>query len=322
MSKITNLILIIFVLSLVLPLSAFGIGQMTEPIVFEDVLRNSEVTETLILYGSEYEESVYELKAEGEVADWASFYNIDDVNLENPITEISIPAKSSVEALVKFTIPYDTQNKEYTGEVALISVPTGNQEIGEMAITVFQRIGRDVSITVTDKQTIKLDATIIPLIYGMGKDDPLIIKVIYNNQGNVSVEPTIQLKITQISTGNVVQSAVIYSYPTDANPVRPFERKVFENLIEWPTDGKDNGRYLAELKVLLNDEVVKETNFRFQVGFDWSALFASIAVIGNGSLTLAWFIIGTILLEIAGILIVVRRRKIFLKNRIPKNFEL
>ena len=319
MRKITNLVLIIFVLSFALPLSAFGIGQMTEPIVFEDVLRGSQITEILILYNSENPEMVYELKAEGEIADWASFYKIEDKDLENPITEISIPAKSSIEATAKFIIPNDIQNGEYTGEVAIISTPTENQEIGEMAITVFQRIGRKVSITVTDEQIIKLDATIIPLIYGMGKDDPLIIKVIYNNQGNVSIEPSIQLKITQISTGKVVQVPVIYRYHGDANPVRPFERKVFENLIEWPTTGQDNGRYLAELKVLLNDEIVKETNFRFQVGFDWSKLFASIAVIGGGNLTLAWFVIGIILLAIAGILIFINKNQNFIKKRILKN---
>ncbi|MCK4355398.1 hypothetical protein KAW43_03605 [Candidatus Parcubacteria bacterium] len=318
MRKINNLILIIFVLSFALPLSALAIGQVTKPIIIENILRDSQVTKILDLFNSENEEIFYGLKTEGEIADWVSFYKIDDINLENSITEIQVPAESYVKAIVKFTVPSDAPNGEYSGKVYIFTTPTKNKDTGEMSITVGQRIGREVSIIVTDEEILDFNTFIIPLKYGVGKNEPLKIKVIYNNQGNVSIKPDIQLKITQINTGKVVQSTVIYPYPENENPVRPFERKVFENLIEWPTDGKDNGRYLAELKVLLNNEVIKETDFRFQVGFDWSKLFASIAIIGGGNLTLAWFIIGGILAIIAGILTVFYKKPKFLKIGIKK----
>ena len=321
MKIIKNLILIIFVLSLVLPLSALAIGQMTEPIVIKDVLRDSQVTETLILYNSENKEIVYGLKAEGEIADWTSFYKIDDTNLENPITEIQIPAKLSLNALVKFDIPKNIPNGDYTGHVVIMTIPMEEKETKEVSALLRLRVSREVSITVTDKEIFNFETTIIPLKYGLSKNEPLEIKIIYYNQGNVSIEPNIQLKITQISTGKVVQNTVIYPYPEDANPVKPFERKVFENLIEWPTAGRENGRYLAELSVLLNGEVIQKEDFSFYVGFDWSKFLASIAIIGGGNLTLAWFIIGVILLVIAGILIFVSKNQNFLKSQILKKWN-
>ena len=323
MRKITNLVLIIFVLSFVLPLSASAIGQMTKPIVLQDVLRGQEVTAVLNFHNSEDKEITFQLRADGEISDWAIFYKIEDENLENPITEIQVPAESYIKATVKFAIHEETPNGEYTGEVAIMTMPSGEEEIDKMSASVFQRVAREVRITVTDEEIIQFDTAIIPFRYDVKKGEPLKIKVIYDNQGNVLIEPDIQLKVIQISTGNVVQSTVIYPYPENANPVRPFERKVFENLIEWNTAGQENGKYRAEIKVLLNSQVIEEEDFKFTVGlYDWDKLLASIAAIGGGSLMLAWLIIGGILAALAGILIVANKRKIFLKNRIPKNFEL
>lgn len=299
--KFPKVILLTIIASiLVLPQIAFGIAMVTQPIVFKDVLRGSEVIDTLTLINSEDKTVTYQLKAEGGIADWTSFYNIEDRKLENPIEEIQIPAKSKARVRVKFSIPEDVPNGTYTGEVAIYTAP-GSTE-GKMSVSVNLRIPRKVSISVTDKEILDFETTIIPLTYGMRKNDPLRIKVIYNNQGNVYIKPDIQLKIIQLSTGNVVQSPVIYPYPEGEDPVKPFERKVLDNLIEWPTAGQKNGSYKAEIKVLLDGKVVKEDEFTFTLGFDWSKFFASIAVIGGGNLMLAWFVIGGFFAVLAGIL--------------------
>ncbi|MCK4454103.1 hypothetical protein KAU51_02030 [Candidatus Parcubacteria bacterium] len=315
MKKIIYLIIILLILSFVLPQITLGIGQLTKPIIIKDVLRGQEVTAILKLFNSGDKEVTYQFKANGDIKEWASFYEIEDKNLENAITEIQIPAESSINAVAKFTVPEDTPNGDYSGEVAIVSIPVKDKETGKIMATVFQRVGRKVSITVTDEEIIKFDATIIPLKYGIGKNEPLRIKVIYDNQGNVAIRPDIQLKI--LKSNETIFNA-IFPYPEDEKAVRPFERKVFENLIEWPTAGQENGRYRAEVKVLLNGEMIEEDDFRFIVGFDWSKFLASIAVIGGGNIVLAWFIIGGVLAMLAGILAAFYKKPQFFKAGIQR----
>ncbi len=288
----------LIILGFILPQTSFAIGQMTKPIVLKDVLRGQTVESTLILYNSEEKEVVYQLIAEGGIKNWTAFYLPTD--LENPISEIKILAKSNIKAVAKFTVPKDTPNGEYTGEVAIVTLPEKKQNEG-ISASVGLKVGREVLITVTDKEIIKFETTIIPLKYGVGKGELFKIKVIYDNQGNVTIKPDLHLKIIQIRTGNVVHNA-IYPYPEGEELVRPLERKIFENLIEWQTAGQENGKYRAEIKVLLDGKTYKEESFRFTIGVDIEKLLAAVAFLGGGNLTLGWFIIGAIFLIIAGIL--------------------
>lgn len=308
--KIANLLIILIILSFVLPQMVLAIGQMTKPIVLQDVLRGQEVTEVLNLFNSEDKEVTFGLKAEGQIESWASFYQIDDKNLENPITEIQIPPQSRLNAIVKFTVPKDTPNGEYSGEVAIFTLPSKDKKTGEMSVSVLQRVGREVSITVIDKEILKFETTIIPLKYGVRKAESLKIKVIYENLGNVSIKPDLQLKITQ--AGNTIFNA-IFPYPEGEKAVRPFERKVFPNLIEWQTAGQEDGKYRAEIKILLDGKVIKEDRFRFTIGVDIEKMLgkvlAAIAWFGGGNLVLGWFIIGGVILAITIILNFLSKRK-------------
>lgn len=301
MKKTIYSAILFLIIGLFLPQFTLAIGQMTKPIVFEDVLRGQEVQETLLLSNSEEKEVVYGLMASGDIKDWTTFYSTD--NLENSIKEIKIPAKSQINVLVKFNVPKDTPNGTYTGQAAIFINPEQGDQTKEMNVAVGLSVGREVTINVTDKENIKFETTIIPLKYAIGKGKPLNIKVIYDNQGNVSIKPDIQLKITEISTGNVVQN-VIYPYPENEEAVKPFERKEFKNLIEWQTTGQENGKYKAEIKVIFNGVTYKEKSFRFDIGTDIMAmLLGSISFLGGGNLTFGWLVMGSIILIIAGTLV-------------------
>lgn len=318
-SKFSKVILSTIIASIfLLPQLSFAIGQMTKPIVLENVLRGQEVIETLYLFNSGGKEVIYQLKADGQIADWPSFYKFEDKNLENPITEIQIPAQSRLEIIVKFAIPKDTANGTYNGVVVIIEMPEAEEEKKGISAAVGASIGREVSITVTDKEILKFETTIIPEKYGVGKGEPLKIKVIYNNQGNVSIKPNLHLKITQLNTGKVVHNA-IYPYPEDEKPVKPFERKEFPSLIEWQTAGQENGKYKAEIKVLLNGKLIEEESFRFDIGIDIAKLLlGAIGFLGGGNLILGWFVIGGIVLIIAGILSLFSKKPQLLKTSIEK----
>jgi uncharacterized membrane protein len=314
--KLVNLLIFSILLGFALPQIVSGIGQMTKPIIFESVLRGQEIETILNLYNSEDKEILYGLNADGDIKAWTTFFAMD--NLENPITKIKIPAQSRVDAIAKFNVPNDTPNGAYAGQVAIVTLLEEEENKEGLSVSVGSRVGRDVSITVTDKEIINFQTTIIPLKYGVSKGEPLKIKVIYENKGNIAIKPDIQLKITKIDSGNVVLN-VIYPYPEGENPVKPFERKEFPNLIDWSTAGQENGKYKAEMKVLLNGKSSQEESFRFDVGVNVETLLASVAAIfGGGNLILAWFVIGIILLLIVGSLALIYKKSALLKAGVNK----
>jgi len=308
---IISIFTLISMLMISQPLVSFGIGQVTEPIIIKDLLRDSEVTDTLILFNSEDKEVALQLKAEGEIAGWASFYEVDDKDLENPIAEIQVPAKSRLDVIVKFKIPEDIPNGEYFGEVAIMTVPAENEEMSKATISVLQRIGREVLITVTDKEIIEFKTTVIPLKYGVNKNEPLQIKIIYDNQGNISIKPDIQLKI--IRNDKTVFNA-IFPYNEDEKPVRPLERKVMP-LIKWQTAGQEGGEYRAEMKVLLDNKATHEDDFKFIIGFDINKYLSFISQIGGGNLTFGWLMAGGFLVVLSILLISIGKKRRFLRMR-------
>lgn len=317
--KTTFLIIIFLIFNFLFSQTVSGIGMMTKPIVIENVLRGQEVTALLNLYNSQEKAVNYQLKGEGEIANWATFYKIDDKNLENPIQEIEIPPNSPRDVIVKFQVPEDIPNGQYIGQVAIVTAPEKTKESGKMTISLRQKVGRKVVITVTDEEVINFKTTVIPLKYNINKGDFLKIKVIYNNQGNILIKPDLQLKI--IKNNQVIFNA-IFPYPEGEDGVKPFKRKVFPNLIEWSTAGQTSGRYQAEIKVLLNGQLREEKNFSFKIVSLGERFLAAVALVGGGNLTFGWVVIGGILVIISAILAIIRQRpqfwKIFWIRKIEK----
>lgn len=281
---------------------------MTKPIVIENILRGQEFTDTLILVNSEDKEVTYGLISEGEIKDWVFFYNIEDKNLENPITDIKIPAKSNIEATVKFVLPDDLPNGEYAGEVVVTFTPGGDSDTDGSSATVSQRVGRQVLITVTDEEIIDFTTAVIPLEYDVKKNEALKIKFIFENNGNVFIKPDVQLKV--LKDGESIFNA-IFPYPENEEAVKPKTRKEL-TLIEWQAGGQEDGIYRTELKIMLNGEVIQEEDFRFTIGYKEdsdSKFLAGVAFLGFGSVVRGWFVIGGFLLVIAGILIYINKQR-------------
>lgn len=256
--KILILSAAFLMLSSSVPHGALGIGQMTKPIVISSILRGETTEVKLTLYNSEKEETVYKLSAEGDIKNWTYFYSMDDS--KNAINDIKIPAKSKINAIAKFNIPQDSPNGKYIGEVAIISTPKST-EGGKVNVSVGSRIGRSVSITVSDEENVKLSATIIPISYDLIKNEPLKIRVIYDNQGNVSVSPQIQLKIKK---GNQIVSNTIYPYPESESNVKPLARHEIP-VVEVPTTNFTRGLYTAETILTQNGKQVFYHSFNFSM---------------------------------------------------------
>lgn len=278
--------------------------MMTEPIVIKDILRGQESLVTLILLNSEDKEVTYGLKAEGQIAKWVSFYKIDDNNLQNPITEIKMPIKNFADAKIKFSIPKDMPNGKYTGKVLAFLASSGEIQNDQTSVNVSQQVGRDVTITVTDKETVQLKAAFIPATYDIQQGKPLKIRVLYDNQGNVAVKPDLQIKITK--EGSTLYNA-IFPYPEAEEAVRAYAIKEIYP-IEWQTIGNEKGNYNVELKVSLNGKEIQKESFGFSIGYSGFSFLGAISFLGGGSLTAGWFLIVAIFVVLAVILTILNKK--------------
>ncbi len=311
--KYSAIILLISVFGLVGQIlgapSAGAIGQITEPILIKSAMRGQSATAILTILNSEDKEIKVDLKAEGQIASWASFYDINDIKMANPISQLLLPIKAYKDAAVKFEIPKDAPNGVYTGVVAVATVPETNISTTESSSNVSQRIDREVSITVSDKEIIALNVSVIPSSYDLTEKETLKIRIIYDNQGNVAIKPDAQLKISR--DGQPIYNA-IFPYPENEEVVRPQQIKELSAPIEWSTAGQPSGKYQAEVKILVNGQIAKENSFRFSVGMvklSDNELLATVTAIGQGNLTLGWFLIGGFLLLIAFLAIIAKRMK-------------
>ena len=260
----------------VLPLKTFGIAMVNEPIIFNNALQNSEFTASLYLInneksvpGLEKKTTIYQLIAEGRIADWMEFYKPGDKNFENPITEIEIQVGSHVEPILKITVPKEEHlpNGSYTGSI-LITQSAGKAEKNGLSTDVNLSLSQDVTVNITDEQDIKFSAMVLPFEYKIKNGDTLRIKATYKNLGNVSIKPDIRLSVINADSGVQMGDTVIYPYPNNEKAIMPFEERMLDKVYEWPTAGRVNGNYVANAEVLFNGEKITEKKITFTIADD------------------------------------------------------
>ncbi|MBT4277501.1 hypothetical protein HOD96_02015 [Candidatus Falkowbacteria bacterium] len=281
----TAIFILTFVISIfVLSENVSAIGIISQPVAIKDALRGEVIQEELMVLNTNKEESDYDLIAEGDIAKWVKFYLPED--LESPITQVQIPAKAYFKIVTQFFVPEDAPNKEYSGKLTVTSVPSEKEE-SSAQISVKQQLSREVSIVVTDREIVNLNASIIPHRYGLETNETLNIRVIYDNQGNVSLNPQIQVKIKK--DGEVVSNA-IYPYPDEEPSVKPGSRYEIPQL-EIQTGNLEGGKYIAKIDVLRNNESILKKDFKFSIGLNEAAVGSVKGVsIVNSNITMGLII--------------------------------
>ena len=274
--------------------AVLAIGQMSKPITVDLAIRGQEVTETLLIYNSEKTNQTFGLISDGDVAGWAKFYLPG--SFEQEITTVEVPAEGTTEAVVVITVPSDTPNGLYEGSVAVTSAPTAGSDDGS-SVGVQQRIDRAVSINVTDQEIIKLVTGVIPVTYEVEPNANLQIKLLYDNQGNISLKPSVQLKVTDADGKSVANT--IFPYPEDEDAVKPGQQKTI--TVEWPTGQLAQGRYQADVTILNDNEAVDDDSFRFYVGKAGTvagAMFESTTAMIVGATTVGAILIALVMFSI------------------------
>jgi len=290
-------------LSLVFPLVISAIGQASTPIVIENAVRGQEYEDVLSLFNSSSQEENFSLTGEGEIADWLSFYRLDD--LENPVNELSIKANSRIQAKVRITVPESAPMGKQSGMVvfALLNKP----KVGQVNLNpVTQQVSREISVNVNDQGILSAEAFVSLKNNTIAKSEPLEISVTYYNSGSVSNKPQIGLAIFK---NDVNVEDVIYPYPKDKKAIMPTQTEKMSVL--WQSAGQEPGKYRAEISVVLGDQIIKEDSFSFQItneDFDSLAL-ASIINGQSGTKFYMWIAIGAGCLLVAIIMMMVVRSR-------------
>ena len=304
-----KIIISIFILRILFsPLSVLALGQMTESIIITNALRGNEYQELLIAVNTDNATVNVSFSTEGAIANWAKFYLPED--LKNIIETVDIDPKQNKNIVAVFTVPADTPNGEYSGLVSVIKKPEAISVEEGSSSNVAQKIDREVSITVGGEEQIGLQVSVIPKSYDLKKGESLDIRFIFDNLGNVSLRPQIDLKIKNNSSGNVVYNA-IYPYPESEPAVRPNAQYEIP-AIAVPTNNLENGRYLVEVDFLHNNAVIYEKDFRFSI-----VTGGIVAGIKTISLRIFWPIIIALAVILLGLAVILFFRKT--AHRKPNN---
>ena len=307
----TNIILVIFTLMMPGFISASGI--ISQQIEIEDAMRGQVIEELLSVVNSGDSEIVFKLGAEGDITDWVSFKEFGDI--EGLITEVTAPPKEWAKTRVFIKVPDDTPNGEYTGQLtALLSAAPIQEQEDSISVGIAQKFRRPVKIVVTDTEIVDFEVRVMPEKYFINKIEPLKIKSIYTNNGNIAIRPNAQIKIFN-PDGKEIFNA-IYPYPENEAPVRPRATKAI--MIVHHSGELQEGRYLTEAIITLNGEEKHRDDFHFTVGNITSDVSANrylsfISRIGGGNLVLGWLMTGGFLVILSILLISFGRKKRFLK---------
>jgi hypothetical protein len=303
---------LLIVFSLGIASNIFGIGMVTDPIVVKDMLRGGEIIKTITVFNPEKTKAVYSFGTTGQIAGWAKFFEKDDLKTE--ITTSTIPVNTYYDIIAKIKVPKDISNGQYEGEIFVKQEPKVGLKQEENTVSISQMVSRKVTITVSDKEVVNIKTTLIPSKYDFKKGESLKVKIIYDNQGNIALKPSLQLKITDLKSEKTVFNA-IFPYPEEEESVAPGEVKTMSDF-EWQTTGQPESRYLVEINTLLGDKVLEKNNFSFNIGStsfsdakNKGNFFASIALIGGGNLLVAWIIIGLALIALAVFLKTISKKK-------------
>jgi hypothetical protein len=239
--------------------NAQGLGLAPSSIHLHDVLRGDERIASMRVMNIGSDQATFSLGAAGEISDWVSFSLPDDP--AKSIESVSIPGGGKTEVWVKFTIPEDTPSGGYQGAVYAETVPTqqvtgdsdGEEIRGGQAVAV--RMETRVEIGVTGEQI--LDGRVGSIgVLDVEVGQPLRIKVVFQNTGNVFASPTISVEVGK-------DDARIDQFSYGETQVKVGGRETI--VAEWDTAGREAGDYTATVAVLLGQDVITTDELPFQL---------------------------------------------------------
>jgi hypothetical protein len=253
MKKLIMLIALIGLVSMVQSVSAMGIGVAPSEVSIENALRGGEAETTVTIFNTGSQDDTFLLSASGDISEWVSYYNKNDP--ETIIETIDIPGSDKVQVLAVFQIPADAQNENYYGSLDITTAPknTTTEGVGQHLI-----VGASSKITIAVTGEQKIDGKVIGItIADTEHNNPLKVKVIFENTGNVIVNPKIDVIIYQ-------NENEVHRYVHQSTKVKP---TLTETIIAiWNTTSSNvPDDYIANVTVSLEGRTIESKNVPFKI---------------------------------------------------------
>jgi len=194
----------------------------------------------------------FSLIAVGDIKNWTSFYRYD--NATTPIHNVTVKRNGSEKIIVKFDIPDNVANDNYTGTIYVepLSPETSNQS-GHTSVAL--RLPVNVLIEVIGTQYL---AGVVKSITtrDIEVNQPLVIRILFENTGDVFAKPMIQvgIKKDKIFIEN-------FTYSSDRIEVG-LEKYIYAT---WSNTSRIPGEYIANVTVLLDGKILAEKNLSFKI---------------------------------------------------------
>lgn len=250
-----KMIILSFLLILILRISnvsAFGLGVAPSEIEIPNALKGQTYERTMGIYNTESYSGIFIINATETGSDWIKFYKED--NPDMPLTNISIPGGKSVELLVKFTIPQDATNGNYSPVIYVNAIPENVTQVNSSSQINIQ-MPIETLITVVGEQILSGEVKSY-IITDTEINHPLRVTIEFQNTGNVIATPLIK---TTILKNNLSIDSFNYSQ-------KSFPLNTKDTLeIEWNTTDQNVGDYVANIKVFLGDNLISEKNLSFKI---------------------------------------------------------
>jgi len=228
---------------------SFGVGPSS---IFIPHVSKGKIYERMILVSNADKiNATFSIEIEGEIKNWTSFYRLNDTS--TPISNITIPRESSEKILIKFSIPSTIANGNYTGTIYVQPIEEFINLSGQASVTV--RMPVNVLIEVIGTQY--LAGTVKSLsIENTEIGHPLIIKILFENTGDVIARPQISINVFK-------NNILIDNFTYTESKVEINDEKLIK--IEWNTVDKYPGNYTANVLVTLGNKIITEKNISFRL---------------------------------------------------------
>jgi hypothetical protein len=246
-------VLLIILIAMTQSAAAIGIGISPSEITINNALKGAEYERGFTVFNTGSEATNFSLSASGDLSDWVSFYAVNAPDIS--ITAISIPGNDRASVIVKFQIPGDAANKNYTGALDVRSIPDATTAAGSQQAMIIGASSQ-VTIVVTGDQIIDGIVKAI-LIEDIESGYPLKISTRFQNTGNVAVKPGIAVNILK-------DGDIIHSFTHDSTKVKPATTETI--IAEWSTTASNvPGDYTANVTVSLEGRTLKSDNPSFKI---------------------------------------------------------
>lgn len=252
MNKKNKIIGIFFVLILALEtVSAMGFALAPSTIEIESGFKGTEYFKTLIIMNSESPQN-FSLNSSGEISDWITYYEKQD--LENPISFIELDANEKIQLAVKVSIPNEAANGNYTSNLIVETVP----ENAGGGSTMKLKMSSLINVHVTGDQVLSGNVISI-LVSDTEETSPLLIRVEFENTGNVVARPLFHMNVFNENDPTKIVDTIM----STQNTIEVGSREIFD--IPWDTKGQSIGDYFALLDVSLGGPTIKSEKLIFKI---------------------------------------------------------